>query len=98
RSYGDWSSDVCSSDLYWVLAGGGWKNPVIKLELQHYLCNKLGREVTIKTADQIGWSDQAMEAQTFAYLALRSLLNLPLSIPKTRSEERRVGKEYKNHR
>ncbi len=60
----------------WVLAGGGAKNPVILRELS----NRLG---TVKTADEMGWNAQAMEAELFAWLAVRSLKKLPLSIPQT---------------
>ena len=63
----------------WVLAGGGWSNPVIKTQLQ--AC--LGDETQLLLADEVGWYSQAMEAECFAYLAVRCLLNLPLSVPQT---------------
>ncbi|QLH41942.1 MAG: anhydro-N-acetylmuramic acid kinase [Coxiellaceae bacterium] len=68
---------------YWVLAGGGWNNPVILQALQQQLCHQLGPAVQVKTADEFGWNSQAMEAQIFAYFAVRSLKNLPLSTPNT---------------
>lgn len=68
---------------YWVLVGGGWYNPVIREELEHRLRKKLGDDTTVLTADEMGWNSQAMEAQVFAYLAVRSLQNKPLSIPTT---------------
>lgn len=68
---------------YWILAGGGWKNPVIKRELIMRLKQKLGDEVQVQTADEAGWNAQAMEAQIFAYLAVRSLQKKPLSVPGT---------------
>jgi anhydro-N-acetylmuramic acid kinase len=37
----------------------------------------------VETADAIGWSADALEAQAFAYLAVRSLDNLPITIPTT---------------
>lgn len=67
----------------WVLAGGGWKNPVICREFRQRLQQKLGIAISIHTADDIGWNSQAMEAQIFAYLAVRSLQNKPLSLPGT---------------
>lgn len=67
----------------WVLAGGGWCNPVIVQELRNRLWAKFGRTIKIVTADEIGWSSQAMEAQIFAYFAVRSLQNKPLSMPRT---------------
>jgi len=67
---------------HWILAGGGWHNPVIRRELETRLQKKLG-EIQILTADEAGWNNQALEAQIFAYLAVRSRLNLPISFPNT---------------
>lgn len=68
---------------HWILAGGGWKNPVITSELTQRLIQKLGNHLTIQLAEEAGWNNQAMEAQIFAYFAVRSLYNLPLSVPGT---------------
>ena len=68
---------------HWILAGGGWHNPVIRQELNQRLQQHLKRAPHIQTADEIGWNSQAMEAQIFAYLAVRSLQNQPLSVPGT---------------
>lgn len=68
---------------HWILAGGGWKNPVIRHELDQRLNQKLGANVQILTADEAGWNSQALEAQIFAYLAVRSLQNKPISVPGT---------------
>ncbi len=67
----------------WILAGGGWNNPVIRQELEKRLNQKIKGGVQIKTADEVGWNSQALEAQIFAYLAVRSLKNKPLSFPGT---------------
>lgn len=66
-----------------VLAGGGWSNPVILEQFKKY-CEAfdLGT-LNIKHADAIGWQSQALEAQCFAYLAVRSLKDLPISFPGT---------------
>jgi anhydro-N-acetylmuramic acid kinase len=37
----------------------------------------------VQTADDAGWSIDALEAQAFAYLAVRSLRGLPISLPAT---------------
>ena len=37
----------------------------------------------IASADAIGWSSAHLEAQAFAYLAVRSLRGLPLTFPST---------------
>ncbi len=68
---------------FWILAGGGWNNPVITHELKKRLSKKLGADIKVMTADQAGWNSKAMEAQIFAYLATRSLQNLPISVPTT---------------
>lgn len=64
----------------WVLAGGGWNNPVILEELKKRL-HEIG--ITAVKADQINWNSQALEAQIFAYLAVRSMKELNLSFPGT---------------
>lgn len=68
---------------YWILAGGGWNNPVIRSELEQRLTRKIGTGIEVMTADEAGWNSQAMEAQIFAYFAVRSLQNKPLSVPGT---------------
>jgi anhydro-N-acetylmuramic acid kinase len=64
----------------WILAGGGWNNPVISREFRACLAAKLGNEISIQSADEAGWNSQALEAQIFAYFAVRSLQNKPLSV------------------
>jgi anhydro-N-acetylmuramic acid kinase len=67
----------------WILAGGGWNNPVIRGHLEDCLKKRAGKKVAVLLADEAGWNSQAMEAQIFAYLAVRSLQKLPLSLPGT---------------
>ena len=67
----------------WIFSGGGRKNPVIKRELEMRLKTKLGESVELKNADSIAWNGDALEAQIFAYLAVRSIKGLPLSLPET---------------
>jgi anhydro-N-acetylmuramic acid kinase len=64
----------------WVLAGGGFQNPVIREALEVRL-RQCGMEAC--TADEIGWNNQALEAKIFAYLAVRSIMSQPISFPKT---------------
>jgi anhydro-N-acetylmuramic acid kinase len=68
---------------HWILAGGGWNNPVILHELKQRLQNKFPFDISILTADEAGWDGKALEAQIFAYLAVRSLQQLPISWPGT---------------
>ena len=62
----------------WVISGGGAHNPI----LMRMLAERLA-PATVETADAAGWSADALEAQAFAYLAVRSLRGLPLTFPKT---------------
>jgi anhydro-N-acetylmuramic acid kinase len=62
----------------WVIAGGGARN--------HTLMRMLAQELSpasVETADAVGWSADALEAQGFAYLAVRSLQGLPITFPTT---------------
>jgi anhydro-N-acetylmuramic acid kinase len=40
-------------------------------------------EAPIRTAEEVGWDGDALEAQAFGYLAVRSRRGLPLSLPST---------------
>lgn len=60
-----------------VLAGGGRKNPAIIREIEDRC-----KIVTID-ADEIAMRGDAIEAECFAFLAIRSKLGLPISFPST---------------
>ena len=62
----------------WIVAGGGSFNPT----LMRMLAERLG-PATVETADRVGWSREALEAQAFAFLAVRTLDGLPITFPKT---------------
>jgi anhydro-N-acetylmuramic acid kinase len=62
----------------WLVAGGGTRNPT----LMRMLAQRLA-PVGIETAGAVGWSADALEAQAFAYLAVRTLKGLPLTFPTT---------------
>lgn len=62
----------------WIVTGGGARN----LTLMRMLRERLA-PATVETADALGWSADAMEAQAFAFLAARGLKGLPLSYPAT---------------
>jgi anhydro-N-acetylmuramic acid kinase len=62
----------------WIVAGGGAHNPT----LMRMLADRLS-PATVETADAAGWSADALEAQAFAYLAVRTLRGLPLTFPTT---------------
>ena len=61
----------------WIVCGGGQHNKFILSQLR----NNLDQPVLV--ADDVGWLGDAIEAQAFAYLAIRSSLGLPISFPNT---------------
>lgn len=63
--------------VQWVICGGGARNPTL---LRAIAEETQGRVVT---ADDLGWDGDALEAQAFAFLAVRSLRGLPLTFPGT---------------
>ena len=62
---------------HWVIAGGGARNPAL---LKAIAAETRGK---IVTADSLGWNGDALEAQAFGFLAVRSLRSLPISFPGT---------------
>ena len=63
--------------IAWYVCGGGGKNA----HIMNALAARLGAPV--KPIDVLGYDGDAIEAQCFAYLAVRSLLGLELSLPET---------------
>jgi anhydro-N-acetylmuramic acid kinase len=61
----------------WLITGGGRHNPTLMREL----AGRLGAPV--EPVEAVGWQGDALEAQAFAYLALRALAGLPLTLPTT---------------
>jgi len=62
----------------WIVAGGGARNPT----LMRMLAERLS-PAHIESAHAAGWSVDSLEAQAFAYLAVRSLRGLPITFPGT---------------
>jgi len=60
-----------------IVCGGGARNPT----LMAMLGEKLG--CPVESAESLGWSVDAMEAQAFAYLAVRCKAQLPITFPLT---------------
>jgi anhydro-N-acetylmuramic acid kinase len=60
-----------------IVCGGGARNPTLMRELAKRLPCK------VASAEQFGWSVEAMEAQAFAFLAVRTLKGLPITFPTT---------------
>jgi len=61
----------------WIVTGGGRRNPTLMAALRARLA------ADVVTAEDLHWDGDALEAQAFAYLAVRSLLGLPLTFPTT---------------
>lgn len=61
----------------WLVTGGGRHNPAIMAALRRFLVQP------VEPAEMAGWQGDALEAQAFAYLAVRSLKGMPLSLPST---------------
>lgn len=62
----------------WIVAGGGARNPT----LMRMLADRLA-PAHLEPAHEAGWSTDSLEAQAFAYLAVRSLRGLPITFPGT---------------
>jgi anhydro-N-acetylmuramic acid kinase len=62
----------------WIVSGGGARNPTMMRMLSKNL-----DAAEVVSAASLGWQSDAIEAQAFAFLAVRSLMALPLSFPDT---------------
>jgi anhydro-N-acetylmuramic acid kinase len=62
----------------WIVAGGGARNPTLMRMLAAQLA-----PAKVESGHAAGWSVDSLEAQAFAYLAVRSLHGLPVSLPTT---------------
>jgi len=62
----------------WIVAGGGARNRTIMRLLAERLA-----PASVETADAVGWSADALEAQAFAFLAVRCMNGRPLTFPTT---------------
>ena len=62
----------------WIVAGGGAHNAILVKMLRQQLA-----PASVETASAAGWSVDALEAQAFAYLAVRVLKKLPITFPTT---------------
>ncbi|WP_372424813.1 anhydro-N-acetylmuramic acid kinase [Salinarimonas chemoclinalis] len=60
-----------------VVCGGGRKNPALMRELERRT------RAAIVPAEEVGLRGDAVEAECFAYLAVRALRGMPLSFPET---------------
>jgi len=70
----------------WIAGGGGTRNPT----LMRMLAERLA-PAAVEIAGAVGWSADALEAQAFAYLAVRSLKGLPNTFPTTTGVPRPIA-------
>ena len=61
----------------WLVCGGGRRNPVLMGNIRETL------GAPVEPVEAVGWDGDAIEAQAFAWLAIRSLDGLPLTLPST---------------
>ena len=61
----------------WVVCGGGRHNPALMAELTERCMG------SVVSAENVGWRGDFIEAEAFAFLAVRSFYGLPLSLPST---------------
>ena len=60
-----------------IVSGGGRKNLTMMREIS------IRANIKVETADRYNWRGDDIEAECFAFLAARTLANLPISYPKT---------------
>ncbi|MEX6507934.1 anhydro-N-acetylmuramic acid kinase [Jiella sp. M17.18] len=63
----------------WIVCGGGRRHPAIMADLRA----EAGEGVAVVSAETAGFDGDAMEAEAWAYLAVRSLAGRPLTWPTT---------------
>ena len=61
----------------WIICGGGRHNGALMAQLRSRL------NVPVMTAEDAGWAGDFIEAEAFAFLAVRSANGLSLSLPST---------------
>ena len=79
----------------YIFCGGGRKNKFLMQSIKSYLGNK---NIIIKDIDDYNFNGNFIESQAFAYLAIRSYLDLPISFPNTTRCEKAIsgGEVIKN--
>lgn len=61
----------------WLVCGGGRRNPILLARLAEAVA------APVAPVETVGWRGDSLEAEAFAFLAVRSLKGLPLSLPST---------------
>ena len=69
-----------------ILCGGGRRNPTLVAAIRERA------KVEPVLAEAVGWRGDAVEAECFAFLAVRTLRGLPISFPRTTGVQRAHGR------
>ena len=77
----EYSNKDKSTNIKYLICGGGRKNNFLINCIQEYLSNETN--ISLDIIDNYGYDGDYIESQAFGYLAIRSFLNLPISFPKT---------------
>ena len=73
------------------MSGGGRKNDY----LINCIKENLSKELILEKIDNYGFDGDYIESQAFAYLAIRSIMKLPISFPNTTGcKKPSVGGKY----
>lgn len=62
---------------FWLVGGGGRHNEYLMQRLRERL------QVPVEPVESVGWNGDMLEAECFAWLAIRSVKGFPLSLPST---------------
>jgi anhydro-N-acetylmuramic acid kinase len=75
---------VPAAPQQWLVTGGGRHNATLMLMLKEAV-------TTVVPVESVGWDGDALEAEAFAYLAVRSAKGLPLTLASTTGVSRPVS-------
>ena len=74
----------------WLITGGGRHNATLMRMIEESLV-AINPLIRVEKIESIGWDGDFIEAWAFAYLAARSVLNLPISFPETTGVKQAMG-------
>jgi anhydro-N-acetylmuramic acid kinase len=77
----EYSNNNNNKPIKYLICGGGRKNSFLIQCIKDFLSNKTN--LSLDVIDEYGLNGDHVESQAFAFLAIRSFLNLPISFPKT---------------
>ena len=72
---------MTNNPIKYLLCGGGRKNSFLIKSIRDYLSNN--KKFNLELIEKYDFDGDYIESQAFAYIAIRSFINLPISYPKT---------------